>query len=567
MARSVSHVSRRWRAVAVSCQYLWSHALPCGSLEWTRLCLSRCFSAPFELAISGLSLDENEEYRLAYDLVLPHLARVRGIAFQLDEERGLKNSHVPGILRDLLEKISTTVMPDAKELVIYYSDQYGTLEGIPGLHFSTAMPALDEIFLRGIVCTPSAGPQMFPPSLRELCLTDSNFWWSVDEMIDTLRCVPMLETLEHTTNPITFTHGLAPVPSQVHPLRCVNLEKLELLTCSCGSFARNMLFFSYLSFPPAATLRIEYPHSHPLWILDAHSSSPTEVEDIQPLGESAIREHFAGAISQGALFPDVFLDGASVSSRGPGAPDAYRWPVLPFGTSARHLLPPFIKLDVPEVGNEFRSHQADSQAPRPFHERLFESWVSLPFFANTSTLHLRSGFDNFSLAFLRRFTLVREVHFASLYMLGSPFTIMVLDDQPNFAEGLFPMLTTIHVGCTGDNARQTETSKDDLTRFERLADVILLLWGSTLERLVLHEPELLVSRVETLALLQRRLGVNRVICDDSETSTPYCSCYTAPAICDACRLRLMHAEEHEHGEEDSGDGSDEEDSSGDDEED
>lgn len=168
-------------------------------------------------------------------------------------------------VHDLLS-LSTTSAPHVKELGIYYSIQPQPLEAITELDFSKAMPALDEIFLRGLVFSPSAGQHIPPAHLRSL---NSNFWRTVDDMIEILRTMPMLEELQHETDPVTFTHGLTHEPFRVYPLRCVELKKLRQLVCSCGSFARNMLFFSYISFPLNAELHLIYPHSHARRILTA----------------------------------------------------------------------------------------------------------------------------------------------------------------------------------------------------------------------------------------------------------------------------------------------------------
>lgn len=63
---------------------------------------------------------------------------------------------------------------------------------------------------------------------------------------------------------------------------------------------------------------------------------------------------------------------------------------------------------------------------------------------------------------------------------------MILGDRPNHGRQIFLMLTVIHVACRGYH-----TLKDDLRRFEVLADIILAAWDASLEPIVLHKTELL----------------------------------------------------------------------------
>lgn len=151
-------------------------------------------------------------------------------------------------------------------------------------------------------------------------------------------------------------------------------------------------------------------------------------------------------------------------------------------------------------------------------------------FSRASVLHMNPHFENLILRFLEHLSFVREIHFPSLYMLGGTFSEMLLNlsDHPNDGRQLFPMLTDIHVACTGDKAHETESSKNDLSRFEELADIILARWDASLKHIVLHEADALVSQADTLALLERHFGADRVIvCTSSRGSIPHCSCYVS----------------------------------------
>lgn len=257
--RVIGRVHRK-KDESLRCQQLWSWSLPFGSFEWTALCFSRCSTAPFELAVSGLDLYDSAEYRAAYELALTHIARARAVFFFLEVEDFMEDSASSEVLRHLLSLLSTTHMPHARQLDVLYNVHFSALESTPQLELSKTMPLLSRAWMRGVMYTPTAGQVIFPSNLRSLVLSDSNLWWTVDEMISILRTLPMLEKLHHRMDP-TYRQGVVPKPSSVYPLRCVQLNKLRNLLCSCGTFARNMLFFSYLSIPSNTELSIEHPHS------------------------------------------------------------------------------------------------------------------------------------------------------------------------------------------------------------------------------------------------------------------------------------------------------------------
>ena len=55
MCVHLSHVSRRWRNVAIACQYLWAHIPGDFWQEWTMACLERAHSVPLDLDLVNLT--------------------------------------------------------------------------------------------------------------------------------------------------------------------------------------------------------------------------------------------------------------------------------------------------------------------------------------------------------------------------------------------------------------------------------------------------------------------------------------------------------------------------------
>ena len=55
MCVRLSHVSRRWRSVAIACQYLWAQIPGDFWQEWTMTCLQRAHSVPLDLDLVNLT--------------------------------------------------------------------------------------------------------------------------------------------------------------------------------------------------------------------------------------------------------------------------------------------------------------------------------------------------------------------------------------------------------------------------------------------------------------------------------------------------------------------------------
>ncbi|VDB92097.1 unnamed protein product [Peniophora sp. CBMAI 1063] len=538
----ISHVSRRWRSVAISCQRLWSTALPCGSLQWTTLCLTRCSTASFELAVSGLDLVASGEYRSAYELVLPHLSRARAVVFDLDTEaypgQYSLNDLSSNALRALFDKLSTTQMPQARTLEVFHSMESKALEDIPKLELAKTMSALTDVWLTGIVYRPSGGRPIFPTGLRSLYLSDSQCWWTVDEMIDALGTVPMLEYFACSIEPWTYKHKVAPVLSRVHHRRCVQLKRLRHFTSSCGSFIQSMLLFQYISFPSDADLRILFsrtPEDEAAQIR-AH---PRLVGELLSSSGDLARAHFAPAIDRGAFYPSLVLEEECIKVWQCHDCGTHSAPILPDSSMATDVLPRNIELGLlqithEEAQNSWYRHPVNPLSPVYNRSRILTVWASLPILARTRVLHFQPSFvfDAHSLKFLARFTDVVELHFTSWPLFVERFHELLKHANfysyrsriPN-APNLFPSLSTIHVQCGPDFVALGLTRTDfdvDLPQLIRLADELLLRWRGSLRHVVLHNSQALSNGATAISLLNSILGGERVIClhEDLSCSKP-----------------------------------------------
>ena len=119
---------------------------------------------------------------------------------------------------------------------------------------------------------------------------------------------------------------------------------------------------------------------------------------------------------------------------------------------------------------------------------------------------LLSDFDMFSFDFLGLFNGVEEVHFSSWMLLACQFSFMLWDEGRSSAplRALFPKLTTIHVYCGG------QPKTEESTLIEHLASALRARWGSTLQSVVLHRPDILYNTDFVLSKLKSILGAARI---------------------------------------------------------
>ena len=104
LSANLSQVNSRWRAVTLSsaCSTLWSSDLPYRSLNWTKLCLSRCPSSPLDI---NIIYDEttryDDDYRDAVRLVLTRVDQACTLRFHVSHEMTMV-TELNSIIQDLL---------------------------------------------------------------------------------------------------------------------------------------------------------------------------------------------------------------------------------------------------------------------------------------------------------------------------------------------------------------------------------------------------------------------------------------------------------------------------------
>ncbi|KZV60513.1 hypothetical protein PENSPDRAFT_740276 [Peniophora sp. CONT] len=278
----VSHVSRRWRDITLSCQELWSDWPRYDKAGyWTDICHARSLAVPLNLTImidkSELDLAATARRQLALDA----LSRSRTLVV---ETRGPQYPPVHGAL----------------------------FQGQPP-------PRLCTVLIDGFEFRLS--DKIWPDTIRVLDMRDACAWRNVDEMIDFFKSIPNLEELTYQYNDTdgdraTVISDLS--PSAKHPIRCTPLGRLKrfyLLSNEhsqhWGGFVPGISMFSYLALPPTVVLDmgadlldiVHWPRS---WddATDAHALTGPIAENLV-LGTEALQAHFADAAATGQSYDAI----------------------------------------------------------------------------------------------------------------------------------------------------------------------------------------------------------------------------------------------------------------------
>lgn len=90
LSRLRSHVSRRWREIALSCQELWNDWPRYGRAGyWTDICYARSLDVPLDMRIIISKTEVGPDERVWRDLALGELARARTLVIELYGPQGL----------------------------------------------------------------------------------------------------------------------------------------------------------------------------------------------------------------------------------------------------------------------------------------------------------------------------------------------------------------------------------------------------------------------------------------------------------------------------------------------
>ncbi|KZV70621.1 hypothetical protein PENSPDRAFT_734619 [Peniophora sp. CONT] len=421
----LSHVCRRWRSVAISCQELWSITLPRNSEQWTAICLSRAYSTLLHVILGFAYMYREGAYHKASLQVMSQWPRIKtlhaNLACELVADQLSIDQESLATLNSLFGTLSVP-NHDLEELSLSFQTSTDERHWIP-VHLPSSMcpslqlPQLREVNFGNCVLpySPVSAP-IFPENLRILKLHNSKAWVNVDSMIQCLRATPRLHTLEYVFNIYLDDGDFECDPSHLYQPRCVPLLHLQDLTLS-GCWIQNMTIFNYIAAPSRCNVQIGHSRWDPAHI-DDEITAEDAVFALVAVGREALKQHFAPASSQGIAFDFVLLSSTEVVARVDDVPSE--------GTRS---LASEIMFDILELDNNAQLQNA-----------IFEMFFSLPVL--TATQHLCFSYTTWDQypACYDQFHNVREISFDDAEDLVA-FTLAIEEKGAT----LFPMLSHVIV--------------------------------------------------------------------------------------------------------------------------
>ncbi|VDC02717.1 unnamed protein product [Peniophora sp. CBMAI 1063] len=446
----LSHVCRRWRSVAISCQYLWA-SLPCKTEKWTKACLARAHSGP--VALQFYTLPEDDFMASLSRETCNHLFDTIPRAISLDAWLQLGEAVPAGILAhtdEVLRALLEHEAPLLEDLTIRFEeDNFEEEESnephiLPSLFLEKTPSKLQHVYLEG--CALPFPQTIFSAALTTLKLDFARIWTNMDQMVEFMRTVPLLKDFEYENYGDPASYGFDPALSRVQPLRCVTLAHLRRCHVQ-AAFVVGIRMFSYLAFPPDASL-----------CLSAYEARDTsygqhytdiELEGLIAFGSKALRAHYAGYMERTGRHYDSIEVGRNTLSHVSESRDE-----LEFG------------FGMPEV---------DAPDAHRLRAAVAAMYLTIPVIAHTKMLVLHEDWEGFTLRDLSYCKNVERLH-----IKGNALAIFAkaLSEGDMLDSASFPVCSEIIIGAADFSL---PTREDAHSRFRLQPDWELQL-AETLQR-------------------------------------------------------------------------------------
>ncbi|KZV68599.1 hypothetical protein PENSPDRAFT_728755 [Peniophora sp. CONT] len=240
----LSHVSSRWRMIAIRYQYLWAH-VPGNppNEQWTNVCLSRCVTGDLQFDIPYSVRWDSTSRRQAIRAVLPHITRVGACQlFVAVEDIAPHTADGEGcrLYNDILSALSSGPLPRLRHLEIgFQSNGPWTVPWTrPTLRDNILQrigdPPLRLTSLKVSGCRMSITSPLYASSLRCLSLRGVQTWSDHDVMESCLQSLPNLERLSFADVLTEPSPILVMNTSRARPIRRIHLPRLWKLYINCA---------------------------------------------------------------------------------------------------------------------------------------------------------------------------------------------------------------------------------------------------------------------------------------------------------------------------------------------
>lgn len=212
---SLSHTCSRWREISVATPDIWT-IIPLTHAKWTRECLRRSQPLPI-MVLSGTSDSERSK-----QAVMKHLQRVRVLVSENedDEDEGCPALTAPA---PMLEYMRVMFASQSEHQPDAYRRFFGGQQP----------PRMKEVSISNAMLHGAKIPFLRARTIRSLIFSCCTIRNDLEEMVDTLPCVPELEELmlEYSNVVVEFPASRDPAPTKdiLQSIAPVQLPQLKYI--------------------------------------------------------------------------------------------------------------------------------------------------------------------------------------------------------------------------------------------------------------------------------------------------------------------------------------------------
>ncbi|THH30063.1 hypothetical protein EUX98_g4121 [Antrodiella citrinella] len=300
----ITHVCHRLRVVALADPTLWTR-ISVIHPEFLREVLARSQGMPLTYELGHMS--QGESTLSAVNMMLGSLDRVESLKYLYSSNHYGKfpefTSHAPK-LRSLEVRNAEQVHPRTATVKapLFFKD--------------CELPILEKL---DVALLPFASVQaMFRPSLKFLSISTSTVPGISSILINALKDMPLLETLDlHQVLPESNFVTTPEVSSQLPMVSLPRLRSLRITRCGAVECAE---FLSHLSFPPTTTLNLELrPCGRRPWVNSVIPNLAAKFKERQPIETVCIHSPWNTDVQVTAWSRTMSMD--EIESREAPTPD------------------------------------------------------------------------------------------------------------------------------------------------------------------------------------------------------------------------------------------------------
>ncbi|KAI0079414.1 hypothetical protein K474DRAFT_1659242 [Panus rudis PR-1116 ss-1] len=236
----ITHVCSQWRTIALSCPMLWADVIMTADLSWNKEILRRSgkilLDVHMDWDLVSPAMDADFAIRLgSLEMTLRELHRIKKLTLD-----------VPRHTFDKISAIDCTEAPHLRALTLgnHLSTMARSMDDVPLVFHKLQLPRLERLDLIGYPLHHIS--LIIRPSIRELIIMRVPARAYASEVLDVLKCTPLLEKLELCDALEALNEEEVEEPEEIVSLPNLKALQLEDFGHSCADLLNR------IRYPPSA---------------------------------------------------------------------------------------------------------------------------------------------------------------------------------------------------------------------------------------------------------------------------------------------------------------------------